>query len=98
MKARAGERVASLRFARRGRRLRLTDRVRSGDGELEDVPETVRIVRVACSFAGSRPFFTCPSERCRLRPGGASPSCTCRCAIPCAADEGAGPSSQRRQA
>jgi hypothetical protein len=38
----------------------LTYRVRIGGGDWEDVAETVRIVRIACRFGGSRPFFVCP--------------------------------------
>ena len=41
-------------------RLHLSYRVRTGGGEWQDVEETVRIVRVACRFGGSRPYFICP--------------------------------------
>jgi hypothetical protein len=40
--------------------LHLTYRVRIGEGEWEDVNETVRIVRTPCRFGGARPYFVCP--------------------------------------
>src|SRR3954468_6130263 len=38
----------------------VTYRVRIGHGDWQDVAETVRIVRTACRFGGSRPYFVCP--------------------------------------
>lgn len=52
-----GETVASINLSSEEDRLQLTDRVRVGGGESEDVAETVRIVRVACWFGGARPYF-----------------------------------------
>ena len=57
---RDGETVASINLHAEEDRLHLTYRVRVGGGEWEDVAETVRIVRVACRFGGSRPYFICP--------------------------------------
>lgn len=57
---RDAETVASINLRAEEDRLHLTYRVRVGGGEWEDVAETVRIVRVACRFGGSRPYFICP--------------------------------------
>jgi hypothetical protein len=57
---RDGEKVASINLRADEDRLHLTYRARVGGGEWEDVAETVRIVRVACRFGGSRPYFICP--------------------------------------
>ena len=57
--SRDGEQVASIGARTENDRLHLTYRVRIG-GEWEDVAESVRIVRVACGFGGSRPYFACP--------------------------------------
>jgi hypothetical protein len=55
-----GERVAWISLRVDSDQAHLTYRVRIGDGDWEDVAETVRIVRIACRFGGSRPFFVCP--------------------------------------
>jgi len=55
-----GERVAWISLRIDADRVHLTYRVRIGGGDWEDVAETVRIVRIACRFGGSRPFFVCP--------------------------------------
>ena len=57
---RDGEKVASINLRADHDLLHLTYRVRVGGGEWEDVAETVRIVRVACRFGGTRPYFVCP--------------------------------------
>ena len=57
---RDGEKVASINLRAEQDRLQLTYRVRVGGGEWEDVAETVRIVRIACRFGGTRPYFICP--------------------------------------
>jgi hypothetical protein len=57
---RDGEKVASINLRAEADRLHLTYRVRIGDGKWEDITETVRIVRVACRFGGTRPYFICP--------------------------------------
>jgi hypothetical protein len=54
-----GEEAASIKLRVELERLHLTYRIGIGsDGE--NVAETVRIVRVACRFGGSRPYFVCP--------------------------------------
>jgi hypothetical protein len=55
-----GERVAWISLRIDADRVHLTYRVRIGGGDWEDVAETVRIVRIACRFGGSRPLFVCP--------------------------------------
>ena len=55
-----GEKVASINLRAEADRLHLTYRVRMGGGEWEDVAETIRIVRVACRFGGTRVYFICP--------------------------------------
>jgi hypothetical protein len=57
---RDGEKLASINLRAEHDRLHLTYRVRVGGGEWEDVAETVRIVRAACRFGGTRPYFICP--------------------------------------
>ena len=58
--ARDGEQIASISLRAEADRLHLTYRVRIGDGDWEDVAETVGIVRIGCRYGGSRPFFVCP--------------------------------------
>ena len=57
---RDGEKVASIGLRADADRLNIIYRVRIGDRDWQDVAETVRIVRVACRYGGSRPFFVCP--------------------------------------
>jgi len=57
---REGEKVASINLRAEHEWLHLTYRVRFGGGDWEDVAEVVRIVRVACRFGGTRPYFICP--------------------------------------
>jgi len=57
---RDGEKVASIHLRAEHDRLHLSYRVRSVGEEWADVDETVRIVRVACRFGGTRPYFICP--------------------------------------
>jgi hypothetical protein len=57
---RDGKKVASINLRAEYEWLHLTYRVRIGGGDWEDVAEVVRIVRVACRFGGTRPYFICP--------------------------------------
>jgi hypothetical protein len=57
---RDSENVASINLRTEVDRLHLSYRVRISGGEWEDVTETVRIVRMACRFGGTRPYFICP--------------------------------------
>jgi len=57
---RDGGRVASIWFRRDGDRLVLSHRVRSHDGEWQDVEQPTPIVWRPCRFGGARPFFVCP--------------------------------------
>ena len=59
---RDSETVASISLRAEQDRLHLTYRMRVGDGEWDDVAETVCIVSVACQFGGSRPYFVCPGD------------------------------------
>ena len=58
--SRDGDRVTPTNMRAEHDRLHLTYRVRIGTGEWEGVNETVRVVRVACCFGGTRPYFVCP--------------------------------------
>jgi hypothetical protein len=55
-----GEKVASVNLRAELDRLHVTYRVCISGENWEDVSETVRIVRVAPGFGGSRPYFVCP--------------------------------------
>ena len=55
-----GEKVASINLRAEPDRLHLSYRVRIAGGEWESIDEPVRIVRVACPFGGTRPYFICP--------------------------------------
>jgi hypothetical protein len=57
---RDGELVAQIGLRSELDRLHLTYRVRIGGGDWESIDEYVRIVRVACRYGGSRPYFICP--------------------------------------
>jgi hypothetical protein len=52
--------VASIRLHTEGERVHLTYRVQVSGGDWEDIQESVRTVRVACRYGGSRPYFLCP--------------------------------------
>jgi hypothetical protein len=58
-----GSRVASINLRAEADRLHLFYAVRVGDGEWEDVAETIPVVHVVCRFGGSRAFFICPGPR-----------------------------------
>lgn len=55
-----GEKVASISLRAAADSLFLSYQVRRGGWDWEDVAETVRIVRVACRFGGTRPYYICP--------------------------------------
>ncbi len=57
---RDGENVASITLRAEDDRLRLSYRLRVGDGAWEDVTESVQIVSDPCCFGGTRPYFICP--------------------------------------
>ena len=57
---RDGERVAWIELRAELDRLHLTYRLRVGGGDWQDIAESVRIVRVACRYGGTRPYFECP--------------------------------------
>jgi hypothetical protein len=57
---RAGEQVAWIGLRADLDRLRLIYRVRIGGGDWQDIAESVRILRVACRYGGTRPYFECP--------------------------------------
>jgi hypothetical protein len=54
------EKVAWINLRAEQDRLHLTYRVRIGGGDWEDIAESVRIVRVASQYGGTRPYFVCP--------------------------------------
>ena len=55
-----GDKVTPTNMRAEHERLHLTYRMRIGEGEWEDVNESVRIARVPCRFGGTRPYFVCP--------------------------------------
>ncbi len=57
---RDGERVASISMRTEENRIVLSYRRRLEDGEWQSIEELVSIVRVPCSYGGSRPYFICP--------------------------------------
>ena len=57
---REGEQIACINVRTEADRLHLWYRARGGGGDWRDVAETVRVVRVACHFGGTRPYFICP--------------------------------------
>jgi hypothetical protein len=57
---RDGEPVGWINLRAEHDQLRLTYCVQFGGGEWEDVEEPVRVVRVACRYGGTRPYFACP--------------------------------------
>jgi hypothetical protein len=71
-----GERVASIYVRAEQERLRLTYRVRIGNGEWERVAEIVRIARVARHFGATRPYFVCPGAVNGIAAAVGLPSCT----------------------
>jgi hypothetical protein len=52
--------VVSLNLRAEAQRLHLSYTVRVGDGEREDMVETIAIVHLPCRFGGSRAYFICP--------------------------------------
>jgi hypothetical protein len=58
-----GSKVASINLRAEADRLHLFYAVRVGDGEWEDVAETVPIVHLPCRFGSSRPYFICPGPQ-----------------------------------
>jgi hypothetical protein len=52
--------VASINLRAEAERLHLRYTVRVGDGEREDMAETIPVVYLPCRFGGSRAYFICP--------------------------------------
>jgi hypothetical protein len=57
---RAGKRAAMIGLRAEADCIHLSYRAQIGGGEWEEIAEKVRIVRVACRFGSSRPYFICP--------------------------------------
>ena len=55
-----GERVASIGLSASAGHLRLSYHVQGHGTDGHNVDETVPILRVACPFGGTRPYFLCP--------------------------------------
>ena len=55
-----GIEVASINLRTEVKRLHLSYTVRVGDGERQDMTETIPIVHLRCRFGGTRAFFFCP--------------------------------------
>ena len=55
-----GIEVASINLRAEVKRLHLSYTVRVGDGERQDMTETIPIVHLRCRFGGTRAFFLCP--------------------------------------
>ena len=55
-----GIEVASINLRAEVKRLHLSYTVRVGDGERQDMTETIPIVHLRCRFGGTRAFFICP--------------------------------------
>ena len=55
-----GIEVASINLRAEVKRLHLSYTVRVGDGERQDMAETIPIVHLRCRFRGTRAFFICP--------------------------------------
>ena len=55
-----GNEIASINLRAEAGRLHLSYAVRGGDGEWEDMDETISIVYLRCRFGGSRAYFMCP--------------------------------------
>src|SRR5215470_6593857 len=51
--------VFSIYLRAEAERLHLSYAVRVGDGECEDIAETLPIVHLCCRFGGSRAYFIC---------------------------------------
>ena len=64
---REGEVVASIQVRAEEGCVILTYRHRSGGEDWKGEQYPVRIVRTACNFGGSRPWFICPALGCRRR-------------------------------
>lgn len=60
---RAEERVGWINYSMEDHSLRLTYRFRQNGGDWEDVDYPVPIIRKACRFGGTRPYFACPGIR-----------------------------------
>jgi len=55
-----GNEVVSLNVRAEAERLSLSYTVRVGNGERQDMTETIPIVHLGCRFGGSRAYFICP--------------------------------------
>jgi hypothetical protein len=58
-----GNDVASINVRAEPERVHLSYTVRVGDGESEDMAETIPIIHLRCRFGGSRAYFICPGPR-----------------------------------
>jgi hypothetical protein len=58
-----GNDVASINLCAEAERLHLLYKVRVGDGEWEDMDETIPLVHTRCRFGGSRAYFICPGPQ-----------------------------------
>jgi hypothetical protein len=52
--------VVSINLRAEAERLSLSYNVQVGNGERQDIVETISIVRLRCRFGGSRAYFICP--------------------------------------
>ena len=55
-----GNEVVSINLRAEAGRVHLSYTVRVGNGEREDIAETIPIVHLRCRFGGTRAFFLCP--------------------------------------
>jgi hypothetical protein len=55
-----GNEVVSINLRAEAERLHLSYAVRVGNGEREDIVETISIVHLPCRFGGNRTYFICP--------------------------------------
>jgi hypothetical protein len=58
-----GNEIASINLRAEAGRLHLSYAMRVGDGEREDLAETISIVHLRCRFGGGRAYFVCPGLR-----------------------------------
>ena len=56
-----GNEVLSINIRAEAERLHLSYAVRVGDGEVQNMAESIPIAYLPCRFGGNRPFFICPN-------------------------------------